>query len=194
MTNLQPTSDRILASARDLIIAGGYNGFSYADIAAAVGIRKASIHHHFPTKADLVEALVVQYRREVEAGMVYVEQTAAEPFEQIQLYVRYWQGCIADGSRPFCLCALLASEMPLLPPGVAMQVRGHFQALSAALTRMMERGVQGGTLSLAKPAHVEAEIFMAALHGAMLSARANADPDVFVMITSALLERLAKRD
>ena len=46
------TSDDILGCARTLIIAGGYNGFSYADVAAVVGIRKASIHHHFPTKVD----------------------------------------------------------------------------------------------------------------------------------------------
>jgi TetR/AcrR family transcriptional repressor of nem operon len=45
MGNLSPTSDDILACARSLIVAGGYNGFSYADIADVVGIRKASIHH-----------------------------------------------------------------------------------------------------------------------------------------------------
>ena len=28
----------------------GYSAFSYADLAAAVGIRKPSIHHHFPAK------------------------------------------------------------------------------------------------------------------------------------------------
>ena len=58
MSNLPNTSDEILASARNLIMSGGYNGFSYADISEVVGIRKASIHHHFPSKVDLVRELV----------------------------------------------------------------------------------------------------------------------------------------
>lgn len=48
------TSDKILEIAQSLIARGGYNGFSYADISAVIGIRKASIYHHFPTKAELV--------------------------------------------------------------------------------------------------------------------------------------------
>ncbi|MDP2026901.1 TetR/AcrR family transcriptional regulator [Sulfuriferula sp.] len=36
----------------------GFNDFSYADIANEVGIRKASLHHHFPTKTDLGLALI----------------------------------------------------------------------------------------------------------------------------------------
>ena len=61
MSNLVPTSDQILASARNFIVTGGYNGFSYADIAGEVGIRKASIHHHFPSKTDLGIAVVDRY-------------------------------------------------------------------------------------------------------------------------------------
>ena len=69
MANASTTADDILQCARSLIIAGGYNGFSYADIAEVVGIRKASIHHHFPTKADLVRILAARYREEAEAGI-----------------------------------------------------------------------------------------------------------------------------
>jgi AcrR family transcriptional regulator len=68
VSNLSTTSDDILACARSLIVAGGYNGFSYADIAGVVGIRKASIHHHFPSKVDLVRTLVARYRKEAEAS------------------------------------------------------------------------------------------------------------------------------
>ena len=54
----QTTSQKILDIAQSLVVAGGYNGFSYADISDAIGIRKPSIHHHFPTKAELVRVLV----------------------------------------------------------------------------------------------------------------------------------------
>ena len=39
----------------------GFNGFSYADIASELGITKASLHYHFPGKAELGEALIERY-------------------------------------------------------------------------------------------------------------------------------------
>ncbi|RVA86508.1 TetR/AcrR family transcriptional regulator, partial [Mesorhizobium sp. M7A.F.Ca.CA.004.02.1.1] len=69
MKSMASTSEKILDVAQSLIVAGGYNGFSYADISADIGIRKASIHHHFPTKAELVSVLVDRYRRQAEVGL-----------------------------------------------------------------------------------------------------------------------------
>ncbi len=34
---------------------------SYADISTAVGIRKARIHYHFPSKEDLLASLLERY-------------------------------------------------------------------------------------------------------------------------------------
>src|SRR6187402_101702 len=56
------TSDRVLDIAEALVQTRGFNAFSYADIARAVGVRKASLHHHFATKADLGVALLDRYR------------------------------------------------------------------------------------------------------------------------------------
>jgi len=51
------TATRILDTAERLVQSRGYNGFSYADIAERVGITKASLHHHFETKATLGQAI-----------------------------------------------------------------------------------------------------------------------------------------
>lgn len=193
MSNLSTTSDDILACARNLIVAGGYNGFSYADIADVVGIRKASIHHHFPSKVDLVRTLVGRYRKEAEAGMANLERQVSDPLEQLRFYVGYWKVCIADASAPFCVCALLASQLPVLPEDVGVEVRAHFRSLSAWLSSVLERGARHGRLQLASPPHAEAEAFMATVHGAMLSARAYGDPKIFAVVTDPLLERLAAR-
>ncbi len=53
------------------------NGFSYADIAEVVGIRKPSIHHHFPSKADLVRALVAGYQDDLAAGLAHFTESLA---------------------------------------------------------------------------------------------------------------------
>lgn len=193
MTNASTTADEILACARTLVIAGGYNGFSYADIADVVGIRKASIHHHFPSKVDLVRTLVSRYREEAAAGIAELERGVSDPVDLLRRYIGYWEACIADASAPFCVCAMLAAELPVLPEEVALEVRAHFRTLSTWLTSVFERGAQHHRLQFAGSARVEAECFIAVVHGAMLSARAYGDPKVFGQITTPVLTRLSVR-
>jgi TetR/AcrR family transcriptional repressor of nem operon len=193
MSTLSSTADEILACARTLVMAGGYNGFSYADIATVVGIRKASIHHHFPNKVDLVRTLVARYREEARVGIADLERHVPDPLGQLRSYAGYWEGCITDASASFCICALLASELPLLPEDVALEVRAHFRFLSAWLTSVFERGVQQGQFRPTGTPRAEAETFMATVHGAMLSARAYGDPKMFGVITTPLLDRLSTR-
>ncbi|GGC85801.1 TetR/AcrR family transcriptional regulator [Chelatococcus reniformis] len=190
MSNLSTTSDEIIRCARSLIIAGGYNGFSYADISEVVGIRKASIHHHFPSKADLVRILVARYREEAQAGIAELERYHPDPVDQLRAYTGYWAECIGDATSTFCVCALLASEIPVLPQEIVLEVRAHFRALSAWLASVLERGAARGTLVLTGTARAEAETFMATVHGAMLSARAYGDPAIFGVITQPLMARL----
>ncbi|MFC0410028.1 TetR/AcrR family transcriptional regulator [Roseomonas elaeocarpi] len=184
------TATRLVSEARQLIMRNGYNGFSYADLAESLGIRKASIHHHFPTKVDLVVTVVE------EARALIREQTellaAAEPAanEQLRAYTGYWERCITDQSAPFCLAGVLAAEMPSLPPEVSAAVRGHFGDLSTWLTRVLALGVRQGTMQLRHPAAAEAEMFMASVYGAMLAARAFDDPAKFAPIVEASLDRI----
>lgn len=193
MNQSSTTADAILACTRRLIVAGGYNGFSYADIADVAGVRKASIHAHFPSKADLVTALVSRYREAAEEAIADLGCSIPEPLEQLRAYIRYWETCIGDASAPFCICALLAGELPLLADGVALEVRAYFRFLSGWLAAVLERGVQEGALKLAHAPRVEAEAFMAIVHGAMLSARAYGDAQTFGAIMWPQLERFAAR-
>jgi TetR/AcrR family transcriptional regulator, transcriptional repressor for nem operon len=193
MSNSSTTSDAILLCARSLIISGGYHSFSYADISKVVGIRNASIHHHFPSKSDLVRTLVARYREEAEAGIAEMERHVSDPVGQLRAYTGYWEACIADATAPFCVCALLATQIPVLPEDVALEVRAHFRAISAWLTSVLDRGAKQGSLRLTETAKAEAEVFMATVHGAMLSARAYGDTKVFGAITRPLLERLVSR-
>ncbi|WP_117194167.1 TetR/AcrR family transcriptional regulator [Rhizobium terrae] len=194
MKSMASTSEKILDIAQSLIVTGGYNGFSYADISAAIGIRKASIHHHFPTKADLVSALVDRYRRQAEAGLTFLREQASSPAEQLQSYMNYWQTCIRDASLPFCVCAMLASEMQMLPEEVASRVRAHFHGLAGWLASVLQAGVEQGLFRLDKRPEEEAQVLMASLHGAMLSARAFSDPGLFVAIVAPQIARLRSPD
>lgn len=192
MLSSSNTSQNILHCARLLIAAGGYNGFSYADIAKTIGIRNASIHHHFPSKAILVTTLVTQYREEAEAGISALERNVPDPVAQLRAYVGFWEACIVDATAPLCVCAMLASEIPVLPEEIALEVRAHFRTISAWLASVFERGVKQGRFQLTASAKMEAEIFMAATHGAMLSARAYGDANMFGAIVHPVLARLVR--
>ncbi len=144
MSNISTKADEIVQSARGLIIAGGYNSFSFADISAQVGICKASIHHHFPTKADLVRIVVARYRQEARQGLAGADANIADPVARLRAYTGFWEACIRDNSAPFCICAMLAAELPVLPADVAVEVRGHFRDLSGWLAAVMEKGAAEG--------------------------------------------------
>ncbi|RUT83516.1 MULTISPECIES: TetR/AcrR family transcriptional regulator [unclassified Mesorhizobium] len=194
MKSMASTSEKILDVAQSLIVAGGYNGFSYADISAAIGIRKASIHHHFPTKAELVSVLVDRYRRQAEVGLESLRGELSSPAEQLQSYLNYWRTCIRDASPSFCVCAMLAGEMQMLPEEVASRVRAHFQNLAGWLTSVLRAGMEQDLFRLNNRPEEEAQMLMASVHGAMLSARAFNDPGLFTIIVTPQITRLLGRD
>ena len=187
---LSPKAAEIVAHARSLLEAGGYNSFSYADISARVGISKASIHHHFPSKAELVRVVVARYREEAREGMAVLDQKLADPLAELNAYVDYWSSCIRGGTSSFCICAMLAFELPTIPNEVADEVRGHFQDLTAWLTSVLKKGKARGQLHLRGSAAIEAGAFMAAVHGAMLAARGSGDPQAFQTLARLSIERL----
>ena len=190
MKSMTSTSGKILDTAQSLIVAGGYNGFSYADISAAIGIRKASIHHHFPTKAELVAVLVDRYRQQAEVGLNSLQEQFSSPAEQLRAYLNFWQMCIRDASLPFCICAMLAGEMQMLPEEVASRVRAHFHSLARWFTSVLAAGAEQGLFRLDKQPEEEAQMLMASVHGAMLSARAFNDPGLFTTIVIPQFTRL----
>jgi len=179
--------------ARSLLAAGGYNGFSYADISESVQISKASIHHHFPSKAELVRTVLVLYREEARVGIAALEQQIPDPLAQLEAYTGYWARCIRDGTSSFCICAMLAAELPAIPREVADEVRGHFQDLGAWLASVLAKGAAQGLFFLRTSPEEEAMTFMATVHGAMLSARAYGDPGVFETVVQPLMRRLTSR-
>ena len=187
------TADRILQTAKTLMSDLGYSAFSYADISEAVEIRKASIHHHFPTKAGLVVAVLKAHRERLLEGTQYLTQTIDDPLARLAGYVQHWEGCIRDKSQPFCIAALLAAELPSLPDEVRVEVRRHFQALAGWIRQTLEEGVERHTLVLAGTPDDEAQVFMATVHGAMLSARALGTCEVFQAVTRSALQRLSTR-
>ena len=188
------TAERILATANALLIDRGYSAFSYADIAESVKIRKASIHHHFPTKAGLVAAVLRVHRARILEGMEALDKHVGNSFLRLKGYFKYWEGCIADGSMSFCIAALLSAEMPSLPEEVQSEVRLHFTMLTEWFERTLRGGSKTRELRLQSTVQTEAQVLIAVLHGAMLSARATGNREVFRAVSQAALKRISAAD
>ena len=169
----------------------GYSAFSYADISEAVEIRKASIHHHFPTKSGLAVAVLRAHRQKTVEGTEELDRQIEDPWKRLHAYVQYWEGCIRGRTVPFCVAALMAAELPSVPDEVQAEVRLHFRALSEWLERTLKAGVKAGVIKLRDSAAAEAQILMAIVHGAMLSARASGDCEVFKLVTGGALKRIS---
>src|SRR5580693_3627241 len=93
------TAERILDTAERLVQTQGFNGFSYADIAAALDIRKASIHHHFPTKADLVRRLMARYQATFSAALEEIALAPGDSPSKLGRYVDLYVGVLQNDNR-----------------------------------------------------------------------------------------------
>jgi len=189
---LSPKAAEIVAHTRSLLVRGGYNSFSYADLAERVSISKASIHHHFPSKAVLVQTVVALYRQEAKTGLAALQGQLDDPLSELNAYADYWASCIRSGESPFCICAVLATELPSVPDEVAVEVRAHFRDLNDWLAKVLKRGATRGQFHLLNSAAISAQAFMAIVHGAMLMARALDDPKVFVSIVQPAILKLTQ--
>src|SRR5208282_2895223 len=103
----------ILNVAERLAQTRGYNGFSYADIAAELGVTKASLHYHFPSKAELGRALIERYHVLFGAALEAIDQGTKEPHKKLKQYVALYDSVLSN--ERMCLCGMLAAEYATLP-------------------------------------------------------------------------------
>jgi TetR/AcrR family transcriptional regulator, transcriptional repressor for nem operon len=185
------TAGRIMDVAHQLLVERGFSAFSYADIAEAVEIRKASIHHHFPTKTALVVAVLERHRLRMQEAHAALDEHVSSPIDRLKKYVDYWEACIRSMTEPFCIAALLGAELPGLPEEVQTEVGKHFTCLRQWIAKNMKDGVKQKMIKLQGTAEVEAEMLMAAVHGAMISARVNKSSSIFKQVTASAIQRLS---
>jgi TetR/AcrR family transcriptional repressor of nem operon len=79
------TADDLLTCARSLIVAGGYNGFSYADIARVVGIRKPRRRHRQSRARAEAEAFMATVHGAMSSARAYGDTTGFGTIMDAQL-------------------------------------------------------------------------------------------------------------
>lgn len=163
----------------------GFNGFSYADIAAELKVTKASLHYHFATKADLGRALIARYTERFAAALAVID---AEPHGSLLRYVQLYEQVLVRDRM--CLCGMLAAEYSTLPAAMRSELRHFFDSNEAWLAASLERGRTAGELTFKGSALEAARALTAGMEGAMLLARAYQEPARFAAIAKRLLGEL----
>ena len=183
------TASRVLDTAERLVQIRGFNGFSYADIAAELQITKASLHYHFATKADLGQALINRYSARFLEALAEVDAGGATAPAKLAAYAKLYADVLSE--QKMCLCGMLAAEYPTLPPPMQAAVVVFFDHNEDWLEMVLEQGRHEGSLAFTGPAAGTARMIVSGLEGAMLVSRPYGDAARFQVAAASLLASLA---
>jgi TetR/AcrR family transcriptional repressor of nem operon len=185
------TAAKVLDVAERLIQTRGYNGFSYADVAAELKITKASLHYHFAGKAELGEALIERYATRFLEALAAIDTSPTEALAKLDAYAKIYAD-VLRGKR-MCLCGMLAAEYQTLPRPMRNSVIRFFDENEAWLEKVLIQGQEQGTLEFTGTAKDAARLIVSSLEGAMLVARPYGDLERFQAAADRLLSSLASQ-
>src|SRR5579885_2035616 len=171
------TPARILDIAERLAQQRGFNGFSYADVAAELQITTASLHYHFAGKAELGRAMLTRYTQRFREALTGIEAAVPEAPARLVAYTELYAGVLRE--QRLCLCGMLAAEYQTLPEPMQTCVRQFFDVNEAWLTRLLAEGRARGQLAFGGSPEAAARMLVGGLEGALLLARSYGDPTRF---------------
>ncbi len=190
--NAADTPTRILDVAERLAQRRGFNGFSYADVAAELEITTASLHYHFAGKAELGRALIERYTERFFDALAAIDVELPDAGAKLRAYAGLYAGVLRE--HRFCLCGMLAAEYQTLPEPMREPVLRFFDRNAEWLTLVLEEGRSAGVLHFHGTAASTAMIVVSALEGAMLVARPYDDVARFESTVEQFLVSLDSRD
>ncbi|VVN25912.1 hypothetical protein PS684_05848 [Pseudomonas fluorescens] len=140
------TRSDLLASAEILLRTKGYAAFSYADLAEEIGIKKASIHHHFPTKEGLAIAIVESYLFRFKSQLESINAENAGIIDRLSAFALMFAKSSESSLLP--LCGALAAELLALPESLKEMTRDFFEIHLNWLQENIVKGQEAGELKV----------------------------------------------
>jgi TetR/AcrR family transcriptional regulator, transcriptional repressor for nem operon len=186
------TAQQILDIAEQLAQVRGFNAFSYADVATELGITKASLHYHFPGKAELGQALVTRYARRFAQALEEIDSETEDASQKLTAYADLYAETLR--SQRMCLCGMLAAEYQTLPEPIRDAVVAFFDDNENWLEGVLNQGRTDDTLKFDGSARDTARMIISSLEGAMLVARPYGNLRRFQTAAATLLAGLAATD
>src|ERR1700730_15070432 len=168
------SKEAILAAARQKAQAHGYSGLNFRDLADEVGIKAASIYHHFPSKADLGAAVARRYWEDTAAELESMLAETSDPFRSLHQYPDIFRKSLEADNR-MCLCSFMAAEYDDLPEAVKKEVQTFADVNVAWLSKVLS----AAAVVDSRESEQRARAIFAAVAGAQLMARSRSDISLF---------------
>ncbi|MGI3185114.1 TetR/AcrR family transcriptional regulator [Nioella aestuarii] len=179
----------LLNHAETLARSRGIDAFSYADLAAATGIRKASVHYHFATKADLTLALIEDYSARIIEALGHVVDQSPNAASALAGFLSLYRSALGDGDS-LCLCVAFSASTNSLPATTLARVESFRHDVTDWLVGQFQRAREDGSVHAVIDPRKEAAALFALVEGAQLVARASRNPDRFTDAVSQFNDRL----
>ena len=166
--------EAILEAAKRTAQAHGYSGLNFRELAAEVGIKGASIHYHFPTKADLGAAVAKRYWEDSAAVLESLWAECSDPVRWLRQYPDTFRKSLENDNR-ICLCSFMSAEYDDLPDPVKKEVLAFADVNVAWLAKVLS----AATKMNVDESEQRARAIFAAVAGAQIMARSRSDISVF---------------
>jgi len=186
---LSKTRQQIIDIATRLVQERGYSAFSYNDIAANLGIKKASIHYHFPAKAGLVKTIMAKYREQHNQALATIDRQTGNPVQRLKSFAGLFSKTLGD-DYIMCPSGMLASEVGAIPEEVLEEVHGFFTDSETWLGTVLKDGVDQGLFHLTGKIQDHAKTIFASYEGALLAARAFNDKSRLTTATRQIINSI----
>jgi len=168
------SSDRILLVATRIAQAHGYGGLNLRALAEEVGIKAASLYHHFPSKADLAAAVAKRYWEDSAATLETLSATIPDPADCLRRYPETFRKSLENDNR-MCLSSFMTAEYDDLPDVVKKEVQTFTDVNVAWLAKVLV----AAEIVSSRDAKKRARAIFAAVAGAQLMARGRSDIKLF---------------
>jgi TetR/AcrR family transcriptional repressor of nem operon len=160
---------QILATAADILEHKSFAAFSYQDLADRLGIRKASIHHHFKSKDELGLALLKFFQARGDALMSDTLADGKSPGAALQMIFETCEQVMFDGSSKVCPSCAFEVDARNLSPTMIDMLRESTESFQQQLATLLEAARKGGEIAFIGVAKDQAATLVSALQGARIA-------------------------
>jgi len=171
MVRIANAKRTIMDLAESFLQEKGFNGFSYAHIAAELGVENAAIHYHFPSKEELTCAVIQRYRDRFQLWINNSRIKNLSPVEKLDWFFSIYTDTRADNGK-VCLAGSLETEFNSLPDSVREQTEALTRELLAWLQKTLQEGRDASAFQFSGDPAAKAALILSSLQGALQMARA----------------------
>jgi len=182
------TREKILKLGETLIREQGYDGFSYHDISASLGIKNAAVHYYFPKKSDLgIAILKITGIKIEELKKEYQDKTA---LEKLKTFIKVYVDSYKHGR--ICLIGALASSCSTKETALQKELKIVVDSIADTVTEILKEGRKKKEFNFSEDAKTKALLVVSNLLAALQLERISHNNE-FVTIRDAVIKDLTQK-